>query len=442
MGYRSRITFRLAFATLSVVTLLSLTSAADEKGDVNLSFNVRHDRPLLVEVDRTFDGYLSIVGNGFEWEDDWVSTDKLVFIDTHAKRKKGERERATRHFVQHKGTYNKEISDTALNGVTARIVDDGESWDIKLTNDRVLSGELFDDLIAMAPSLGAWLKFPDGKFLQETISVDFSPLSNLLVGSNGVERSTAELRIGSHDPITKRSELKGKLELKGSVNIAETAAEIEMKGKLEIVVLPAESRIESVNLDVEWTLSGGEQIDIRGGGKCTSILTTEVDEKKIKKQKKRKPKFRTRKVRIPRMGVGIKLPSHWTLIHNEGQERVWARTLESKKGNARLELKMIEGNSAYQPALEMDKIYASLKQTYPDLTYKKTRNPLGTGEARAYSIPKGKSGGDNFYAELYPWRGKFLMLRLVGEGRCFGNAYKEIQAAKKSLGILKPKRTK
>ncbi len=428
---------------LTCLLLLVLSSTAFAE-NADLHFRVPINRPLLIEINNHFDGYLSIESGSFDWSSDWVSDRELVFVDEYQELTDSV-ERATRHVVRDRSKFNGEIGDSALNGIVANYsygIDDDEEWEVKLDGNRALTGKLFDRLFNTAGSLGFWLKFPEDNSLGDQFDLDLGLLAPLFLGGASTEDSIAELEIAEFDSLSGKAVLRGRATLTGVQVLADTDVRITSKGELQIELSTLEKRICKFDFDGRFNLSidrGGVSASGEGIHKIT--VETDLSTKNIRSAKRKKPNFRTRRIYAERLGVGIKLPSHWTRV-GSGTNRVFVRTLDHDKGEVLIELKLLEVDSSYQPQLALDKIYGSLRESNPGVTYKKTSNPLRTGPARVFYFPPGPNDEELLQTEIYPWRGQFLMYRISGSREGYRAAFKEFQAAKRTIGALNPKRTR
>ena len=70
--------------TLSVLVLLLLglvpppAAEALEKTKINLYYEVPLNRPILVTIDKSLDGYIKLESPEFDWEDDLVMEKELI----------------------------------------------------------------------------------------------------------------------------------------------------------------------------------------------------------------------------------------------------------------------------------------------------------------------------------------------------------------------------
>lgn len=412
---------------------------------IDLSFPVAIDRPLLVEAETKIDANITIKAGSFEWSDELDQTDEVVFVDTYEEYgAEGKKQRGLRHYVRHKSSRNGDVNDSAINGVRARFElsnEDGE-WSVLLEDDRALTGELFDHLLADASTLGLKLPLPTDARIGLPTSVDVVSLTPLLLGGAKNAQGSAKFILEAHDPGTRVSRLAGAATFRGTEVIEDTAVTVELNGNLVIELNAAEQRVTSLEFEGSVKFSGSGEIEVSGEGTVEYALSTTIDDKKVARQQKQKPRFRDRKVRAPRLGIGLILPSHWTVVRGKSDDLRFVRTVDFDKGEAIIELRFLEGDASYQPGLFFDQIYASMKQSNPGIVYEKTSNPFGGEPGRVYYIPKSEDleSGDLVQAEVYTFQGRFLMFRLYAPAPAYRAAYREFVKAKGSMGALVSKR--
>lgn len=429
-------------AALFAATYCNCAVGADA---INMSFDAPLNRPMLVSVKATLDGDVKISAGKFEWEDDFIYSSDIIFVDEHLALGKGV-EKATRHYLRHKATRNKEIADSSLNGVLATFeyIKKEKSWDIQLSGDRALSGGLFDQLEAQTTSLGVWVAFPQDARLGGKVTLDLDLLTPLAIDADAAYDSKAKLVLESYDAETGLAILKGPATFAGEREIDEVRTRISSEGTLELQVQVKEQRIAEAQFtgQLELKPAGGRGATVTGKAEHTFTLNTSVKPARVAAAKKRKSPFRQKRIRAPRLGVGVKLPSHWTRLSSDENSRVFVRTVDYSKGEATIDMRFIGGDASYQPGLYLDRLYVALKEDYPDLVQKKTKNPLGKHEGRAYYLPNARGTKDLIQAEVYPFKGKLLMFRLTAVPKAFSAAAKEFQKAKRTLGRLTPRRKK
>ncbi|MGE3164882.1 MAG: hypothetical protein AB7O52_08245 [Planctomycetota bacterium] len=439
---------RSSFLVLAVAASLWPFATAHEvaaQETINLTFPLAMNRALLIESQLTIDADINILSGSFDWSDDVIMREEFVIIDEHKEyRAGGKQQKAMRHYVRHKASYNGEVSDSALNGVRANYTlgKDDEGWSIKLEDDRALTGRLFDVLQASASTLSLWSSFPESARVGLVSKVDVSRLAPFFFGDTVKAEGNANLVLETYDATTRAARLAGEAVLRATEIVDDTEVVTEMKGRLVIGLSVSEQRITEIDFDGTIGYTGDGKIEVSGGGTAKFQLTTTIDAKKVAQQRKQKPKFRDRKIRAPRLGVGLILPSHWTVFRGNGDDLQFVRTLDFDKGEATIDLKYLKGDASYQPGLFFDQLYTALKREYPGLIYEKTPNPLGGDVGRVYYVPASDDvqNGDLVQVEVYPFRGRFLMFRLYGPAPAYRAAHKEFLKAKASIGALNPKR--
>lgn len=435
--------FRFASASYFLSLLLVVGPVLGD--EIRLGIPVVVNRPLMVELDSSLEGYVEINAPGFEWNDDWSYTEDTHFIDEYQQFGKGT-EKATRQYIWEKLKLNGHFADTALNGVFAEFEYKGkeDGWSVQLRRNRALSGRLFDRLMDRTGTLGVWLEFPDKVKLGEVLKLDLGLLTPLFIDVESEMKSSASLLVRSHDPETGIVTLEGTASFRGAVALAETPVRMSSSGTLTLEVDVPGQRIAKATYDGTVKLAGNKNVEVKGEAAHKVTIATSADKRKVERHRKKKPRYRDRKIIVNRLGVGVKLPSHWTQLSSDGDERRFVRTVDFDKGTATIDLKMLDADSGYQPGLFLDQLYAALLRDYPGLKYRKTKSPLGTGQGRVYYLPTSKSisDGDIVQIEVYPHRGKFLMFRLYGPAAAYNAATREFQKAKSTLGVLNPKRSR
>ncbi|MEM7165315.1 MAG: hypothetical protein AAF581_07620 [Planctomycetota bacterium] len=420
----------------------SLFCAVGEAQTIDLYFPAPTQRPMLVTVESLLDGSIAVESGNFDWSDDFEYTSEIIFIDEHLELAK-DVEKATRHYIRHKALRNKEVADSPLNGVKAtyEYLKDDKEWAVQLADQRALTGGLFDQLLAHTVSLGVWVGFPEKVAVGSKFDLDLGLLTPLVIDADGNYKSAGAMRLESHDLATGVAKLKGTATFAGDRIIDETRMRLESKGAIEMDLQLRDQHIAAIRYEGKLVFKqarGREKVS--GKADHTFTIATSVKSERIEQYRKRKPRFRIRRVRAPKLGVGVKLPSYWTRIEAADESRVFVRTVEHDKGGATIDMKFIGGDASYQPGGYLDQIYVSLKQDYPTLVQKKTKNPLGRQEGRVYYIPKGKGSGDLIQAEVYPFKGRFFMFRLTSKPKAYPAALKEFKNAKKTLGRLTGKK--
>lgn len=433
----------LAFLLMLVALLdpwLLGQEAPSAKG-IQLDFEVPLHRPLLVEVKVAMDAEIDITSSDLEWSDSFDYKEEVTFVDELRTRSDSDWT-GTRDYVKYHSTTSGEISDNALSGVKASYTAKGDDIRVELLENRLLTDGFLDLLLASSGSLGLPLVVPSETTVGGKAVLDLARLTPVLVDAMDDVSAKADCVLESFDPVSTEAKFKGKAVIRGGVDYWEIGSTLEITGDFLLHCNVAQGRILSMSLEgaIAFGVKEGDEVDGKGTYKVT--VATDIG-KRAAEAARAKPAFRTKKIWAYRLGVGMKLPSHWSRLSTSPEAQVFARTLDSDKGKSFITLQLIDESSA-NPNLVFDKTFAWLKSKYPGIIMEKTKNPLGGADGRIYYIPKGDQGDDMelFQSEYYPWRGKFLLFKLYGPPKAYRAALPEFLKAKDSLRPLAPARGK
>ncbi|MCI0650917.1 MAG: hypothetical protein L0Z55_03425 [Planctomycetes bacterium] len=433
----------LAGAFVAAVLLAAVPAAAEDAA-TNIEFQPVLNRPLLADLALSYSGEIDIRSDDLSWSDELEVATELQFIDCLTARSK-EESRATRHYVKAQSTANGEISDSAIAGVKASYTAKGEDVGVQLLENRALTDSLLEELLANYRSLGLPIAIPVGTKVGQRVVIDLVPLAPVLAGLQDEVHAVADCVLDFFDSMSTEARLSGTTVIRGSDSTWEVDAIMEVKGSIAIQCNLAQGRIASLRIDGTFALTGeaGESdAKVSGSGKYRAELTTAVGAAAADAARTA-PKFRTRKYRAFRLGVGIKVPSHYSRLNVALPNQAFARTVDHDKGVAVISLELLDQSSS-NPNLLFDKVFGGLQAKHPGVMQEKVKNPLGGAEGRIYYIPKSSEDKemDLFRSEFYPWRGKFLVLKLYGPPKAFRAAHAEFLKARETLRPLSPSRAR
>ncbi|MFN0059861.1 MAG: hypothetical protein ACKVX7_15490 [Planctomycetota bacterium] len=418
----------VCFAVSSVA--ISVVAANQGAGDsVDISFPLVAGRPMLITMTSKMEGAFRAGAESFPMlvESETKIVDEIL-------ESSAEKARATRAYVQAFAKSNGDIDDPPYNGLKLEYSRDDKEVKVELTGERILPAGFLNRLLADYDSVGCWFELPKKSQVGKPVKLDINRVAPLL----GVTGSVAESSEGSFilkefDIANYKPVLAGDVTIAQAVQVAGYPGQLTLSGKCTIEANVLEQRFVSMNFAGKWQLTTGSEVGVRGDGKFTLGLTTNID-KSATKVRSQAPKYRSNIYRARGLGVGIKLPSYYAPLETAYPSQAWVRGLRGDKGVATITLEAIEGDPS-NPNFTYDKFEGYLKKEYPGLETQKVQCGLGAG--RIFFIPKSEEGEEELMqAEIYPFRKGFVMFRLYGPPKAYRASREEFQKARSTIGVL------
>lgn len=438
-GYLGRHGLRgvvVGFAALILVasaTAQAAEAGARKDGEVVTAFYPQVDRPLLCTVDATWKGSMQMTKPGGA---ESVGIDRirhLRFVDTHTLLEDG-REQGSRRWLIDQLTEHGKIADTMFTGFEAGFDCVGDEVRARVLGDRSCGQADLRMLCDRFSSLGMWIPLPETSKVGERMVVDLSGIiGGLSTDTIRNEVAQGNLALKSYDGESQSVAYCGDatFQYTSDLGMAGMETTVRFQGACELAVSVAEARIVSLNLDGKFELEGADQNRqaVRGEGRYRVSLKTAIG-REVTKALSSRPKFRKRTYVAPQLGVELVLPAHYRQLPAQPGVCCLLRTVHASKGEVLVQLEWSNGDSS-----DARQAYAALAaefdEAYPGVRNSAVKSPMGYG--RAFVVTKPAAGKKAFQMEFYPWRGGFLIYKIVGDPVAVQKAMSEFKSGRKTL---------
>ena len=382
------------------------------------------DRPLLVDVSRSIDCPIEVTVVGKTTRIPLRKKEEWRFVDVHSVLQEDE-EACARQFLKAFATNDGRVDDPEINGLRVDFKR-SDGWSFESADERLLSSERLEDMLAQADSVGLWVKLPDEARIGDKVDVELRDLMRLALDAGAeLGSASAQLAVASVDGTANVALLTGKVACSQTETIPGGALKLAYDLDAELEIDLSERRIRRFQLKGKATASSAGLLHASGTGPVAITLVATTGDAAAAAMKS-KPVFREVERRVEMAGVSFRAPSHWFDGGEEDEQVIFQRSFSDATGHARIAF------ARFRWKFDAKTLTEELRKTLQEPTIKPGNNPLGKGLAFSFEKDGVKILGE--YCALDD--SSVVLIRLLAPTSLFDDSLREFEAVKKSLKRL------